>query len=112
MPAALSSSPSGCTALARSLIRAPECWPVSCGSLLRIGLGPATDEHLESGSLRLASATFRDGDWVVRAWYVSDGASFAQVTHTVRAEHPFASELAECEQMVRTITFPTVETAA
>jgi hypothetical protein len=72
-------------------------------------LGAPCEETAESGALRLAAATFRPGDWITRAWYLSDGGSVAKVTYTARTEHAFASELAECEQMVRTICFPNVE---
>jgi hypothetical protein len=70
------------------------------------GLGKVSDEVEESAPLRLAAATFRDDQWMVRAWYVSDGRHLAKVTYTAGVADEFAAELAECEQMVRTLRFP------
>lgn len=69
------------------------------------GLGPACDEIVELAPMRLAGVTFRDEEWMIRVWYVSDGRSFAKVSYTVGAANDFSSELADCEQMVRSIQF-------
>jgi hypothetical protein len=69
------------------------------------GLGPASDEVVESVPIRLAGATFRDEECMIRGWYVSDGRSFAKITYTVGIGNDFASELSDCEQMVRSIRF-------
>jgi hypothetical protein len=69
------------------------------------GLGKPTDEALEASPLRLAAATFHDGTFAIRAWYVSDGASFVKATYTANAQANYFAELADCERMVRTLAF-------
>jgi hypothetical protein len=88
----------------------PDPTPEALAELLRgfgetHGLSSATDEITEPAPLRLAAATFRDAEWMIRAWYVSDGRSFAKVTYTTGFAEAFHSELAECERMVRSIRF-------
>ena len=78
----------------------------------KAGLVTAGEKHVESQPMRLAAETFRDGNFVIRAWYVSDGSSVAKITYTAGVADEFAVELAECEQMVRTIRFPRVGGAA
>jgi len=75
-------------------------------------LGEPSDSVVEDALLALAAATFRRGGDVIRVWYVSDGASFAKVTYLSAAIHNYASELADCEQMVRTIAFIREDEAA
>src|SRR5262245_24951176 len=67
---------------------APDPTPEGLAELVRefgasAGLVSAADEVTESEPLRLAAATFRDHDYMIRAWYVSDGRNFAKVTYTV-----------------------------
>jgi len=69
-------------------------------------LDGAADEQRELEPLRLASATFQDEQYTVRVWFVSDGASFAQATYTAQSDSPYAPELENCEQMIRTLAFP------
>jgi hypothetical protein len=73
------------------------------------GLGPPSDLVSEDAPLPLAGATFRVSGDIVRAWYVSDGASFAKVTYTNAEGNPYESELRDCEEMVRTILFKYTE---
>jgi hypothetical protein len=58
----------------------------------------------EEGRLRLAAGSFTSENNFIRAWYVSDGCNFAQVTYTclLGEQH---EELPDCEQMVRTLKF-------
>lgn len=95
----------------------PEMSPEELGQFVREfgethALGKVSDEVEESAPLRLAAATFSNDEWMVRAWYVSDGPNLAKVTYTAGVADDFAAELAECEQMVRTIGFPRVGAAA
>ena len=68
-------------------------------------LGQAADIVKERAPLPLAAATFHKGGDVIRVWYVSDGASFAKVTYLASARHDYATELSDCEKMVRSIAF-------
>jgi len=52
----------------------------------------------------LAAATFTQDTATVRAWYISREGSFAKVTYACEG-HPVESELLDCEQMVRSVTF-------
>ena len=67
-------------------------------------LADESDVATEGGALRLAAASFRQNDSFVRAWYISDGRSFAQVTYTC-AWDAERDELRDCEQMIRTLRF-------
>jgi hypothetical protein len=67
------------------------------------GLGEADEIATESDPVRLAAGSLRDGEWFVRVWYVSDGLSFGLVTYTCDWEAR-DKELAECEQIVRSIS--------
>jgi hypothetical protein len=53
----------------------------------------------------LAAATFRTAGDTVRVWYASDGASVVKATYLAAQDDDYASELADCEQMIRTISF-------
>ena len=88
----------------------PDSTPEGLAELVRefgasAGLGSAADEITESVPLQLAAATFRDQDYMIRAWYVSDGRNFAKVTYTVGIGDEYLSEMADCERMVRSIRF-------
>jgi hypothetical protein len=68
-------------------------------------LGQAKEVALEDLDIILAAASFLpDGDTFVRAWYLSDGFSFAKVTYLCNKSH-LSSELSESEQIVRSIRF-------
>ena len=68
-------------------------------------LGDAIDEFVdESDRLTLAAASFRARGDFIRAWYVSDGSSFAKITYTC-AEDDSKAELHDCDSIVRTLTF-------
>jgi hypothetical protein len=67
-------------------------------------LGEPTDVAAEAGELRIAAGSFRQRDSFIRAWYISDGRSFARITYTCAFGRQQA-ELSECEQMVRTVRF-------
>jgi hypothetical protein len=71
----------------------------------KAGLGEAEEQVTEAAPLRLAAASFWDDESFVRVWFVSDGASFAQITYTVAVDADFDAELLDCERMVRTIAF-------
>jgi hypothetical protein len=58
----------------------------------------------EDQDLLIAAASFRFGDDFARAWYVSDGRSFAKVTYTC-AWGEEKDELSDCELMIRTLSF-------
>jgi hypothetical protein len=74
------------------------------------GLGTPVAVVTRAERLRLAAGSFiSDGDFV-RAWYVSDGLSFALVTYVCEAGRE-AEELADCEQIVRSLAFPAPETS-
>jgi hypothetical protein len=67
-------------------------------------LGEPCDIDTEAGELRIAAGSFRQNSNFIRAWYISDGRSFARVTYTcVFGQQQF--ELPDCEQMVRTLRF-------
>jgi hypothetical protein len=83
----------------------PDPTPEDLAALLNEGLGVSTDNVLESSPLRLAAATFRDEEWVIRVWYVSDGRNIAKMTYTALKSNAFESELAQCEKMVRSVRF-------
>jgi hypothetical protein len=68
-------------------------------------LGEPTDKYAQDQPLPLAAATFRTAGDIVRVWYVSDGASVVKATYLAAATDDHASELADCEQMIRTISF-------
>jgi hypothetical protein len=68
------------------------------------GLGDPTAVVTEAGRLLFAAGSFAWGDDLLRAWQVSDGRNFAFVTYTCAAEDA-GPELAECEQIVRSIAF-------
>lgn len=67
-------------------------------------LGEPADIVTEDGELRIAAASFRHGDEFIRAWYASDGRSFAKVTYTCDWGVQQA-ELPDCERMIRTLRF-------
>jgi hypothetical protein len=68
-------------------------------------LGTSTDAFVQDEPLPLAAATFSKGNDMIRVWYVSDGASFAKATYLAVATDDYSGELADCEQMIRTVTF-------
>ena len=89
--------------------RIPNPTPESLLSLLRDfaishELGEPADIVTEAGELRIAAGSFRQGDSFIRAWYISDGHSFARITYTCAFGQQQA-ELSDCEQMVRTLRF-------
>ena len=66
--------------------------------------GPPRDVVLEDEPLPLAACSF---DWqgsFVRAWFVTDGSNFAQVTYICEPQ-AIGPELAEAEAIVRSLTF-------
>jgi hypothetical protein len=68
------------------------------------GLGLPGNVLTRSGPLRMATGSFlADGDFV-RAWYVSDGLSFALATYVCEAGSE-ADELADCEQIIESLAF-------
>ena len=67
-------------------------------------LGEPCDLVTEDEPLRIAAGSFRYGEDFVRAWYVSDGYSYAKVTYTCIWGQQQA-ELADCESMLRTLRF-------
>jgi hypothetical protein len=67
-------------------------------------LGEPSDIVTEAGDLRIAAGSFRTADSFIRAWYISDGRSFALITYTCASGQQQA-ELSDCEQMVRTLRF-------
>ena len=89
--------------------RIPNPTPESLLSLLRDfaisrELGEPADIVTEAGELRIAAGSFRQRDSFIRAWYISDGRSFARITYTCAFGQQQA-ELSDCEQMVRTLRF-------
>ena len=89
--------------------RIPNPTPQDLLSLLRDfanshELGEPADIITEDGRLRIAAGSFRHGDNFVRAWYASDGRSFAKVTYTCVWGEQLA-ELPDCERMIRTLRF-------
>jgi len=70
------------------------------------GLGTPEAVVTQAGRLRLAAGTFLSDDEFVRAWYVSDGLSFALVTYVCEAGRE-SEELADCERIVRSLAFMT-----
>jgi hypothetical protein len=67
-------------------------------------LGEPADIVTEDRGPILAAGSFRHSDDFVRAWYASDGRSFARVTYTC-AWGAQKSELPDCEQMIRSLRF-------
>ena len=68
---------------------------------------PARSEVVvEAGPQRLAAREYTWGTDIVRVWYVSDGSSVAMATY-VAPGNGSAREMAECEQIVRSIKFRT-----
>ncbi|GEP41313.1 hypothetical protein [Brevifollis gellanilyticus] len=67
-------------------------------------LGDPVDLVEEDGELRLVAGSFRAGEDFLRVWYVTNGRSIAQVTYLCSWGEQHA-ELADCEQMVRTLGF-------
>jgi len=67
-------------------------------------LGEPSDIVTEAGDLRIAAGNFRTADSFIRAWYISDGRSFALITYTCASGQQQA-ELSDCEHMVRTLRF-------
>jgi hypothetical protein len=65
-------------------------------------LGAASDTAHEDGPLFLSAGSFRT-DAFFRVWYVSDGSSFALATYTCALENEAIGEVAECEQIVRSV---------
>jgi hypothetical protein len=89
--------------------RIPNPTPESLLSLLRDfaishELGEPADVVTEASELRIAAGSFRQRDSFIRAWYISDGRSFARITYTCAFGQQQA-ELSDCEQMVRTLRF-------
>jgi hypothetical protein len=74
------------------------------------GLGDAFDETNTKGTLSIAAASYHNAEDFIRVWYASDGKNFALVTYVCRWGSE-AEELADCEEMVRTIRFPGKRTA-
>jgi hypothetical protein len=68
-------------------------------------LGTPADTLKEEGPPRLAAGTFVGDDDFVRVWQVSDGRNFALVTYCC-APMDAGPELAACEKIVRSISFP------
>jgi hypothetical protein len=68
------------------------------------GLGTPGAVLTRAGPLRIAAGSFLSDDDFVRVWYVSDGLSFALVTYVCEAGRE-AEELADCEQIVRSLVF-------
>ena len=68
------------------------------------GLGSPGDVLTRSGRLRMAAGGFLAAGDFVRAWYVSDGLSFALATYVCEAGRE-AEELAECEQIIGSLAF-------
>jgi hypothetical protein len=68
-------------------------------------LGEAADVVAQDEPLPLAAATFSTTGDTVRVWYVSDGASVVKATYLAADDDDYASELTDCEQMIRTISF-------
>jgi hypothetical protein len=89
--------------------RIPDPTPESLQFLLRDfaishELGEPADIVTEAGELRIAAGSFLQGDSFIRAWYISDGRSFARVTY-ISAFGQQQAELSDCERMVRTLRF-------
>ena len=89
--------------------RIPNPTPEGLLSLLRDfaishELGELADVVTEASELRIVAGSFRQGDSFIRAWYISDGRSFARITYTCAFGQQQA-ELSDCEQMVRTLRF-------
>jgi hypothetical protein len=68
------------------------------------GLGTPGAVRTRSGQLRMAMGNFVSDENFVRAWYVSDGLSFALVTYVCEAGRE-TEELADCEQIIGSLTF-------
>ena len=68
------------------------------------GLGAPGDVVMQVGRLRLVAGLFLPGNDFLRVWYLSDGLSFALVTYVCEAGRE-AHELADCERIVRSLTF-------
>ena len=67
-------------------------------------LGGPQDIVTEDGNLRIAAASFRHADDFIRAWWASDGLSFAKVTYTC-VWNEQRMELPDCKRMIRTLRF-------
>jgi hypothetical protein len=67
-------------------------------------LGEPAEVVTEDRDLRIAAGSFRHRDDFVRAWYASDGRSFAKVTYTCVWSAQQA-ELPDCERMIRSLRF-------
>jgi hypothetical protein len=70
------------------------------------GLGSPGNTVTRPGPLRMAAGSFLAAGDFVRAWYVSDGLSFALATYLCE-EGSEAEELAECEQIIGSLAFIT-----
>ena len=68
-------------------------------------LGEPADILAQDEPLPLAAATFKTTGDTVRVWYASDGASVVKATYLAAEDDDYASEVADCEQMIRTISF-------
>jgi hypothetical protein len=66
-------------------------------------LGPATDVVQEEGRV---AGSYRTGDDFIRVWYFTDGPSVALATY-VAEPRGYEEELAQAEQIVRTVRFVT-----
>lgn len=68
-------------------------------------VGKAIDLCLEESPIPLAAASYSlDEETFLRAWFLSDGTSFAQVTY-VCSKCAGEAEVPECENIVRSISF-------
>jgi hypothetical protein len=68
------------------------------------GLPAPQDVALESGPLRIAAASFSKEDEFLRAWQISDGSDLALATYACKLSDKNI-EVADCEQIVRSLQF-------
>lgn len=68
------------------------------------GLPSPEDVALESGPLRIAAASFPRGSDFLRAWQISDGGNVALATYACDISEKHV-EVADCEQIVRSLQF-------
>jgi hypothetical protein len=70
------------------------------------GRGRLSEVSQSVGSILVAAASASAESEMLRAWYVSDGSSFAKVTYLCDARFLKPAELSEAEAIVLSLRFP------
>jgi hypothetical protein len=68
------------------------------------GFSEPFDQTTEDSTLTLAAASFHSRDDFIRVWHVTDGRNLATITY-VSEFGAEGSELGDCEEIVRSISF-------